>query len=202
MAKAHPFAEYGIDESMSIDKSHHSVFGASKVAADVMVQEYGRHFGMKTVCFRCGCLTGPAHSGTELHGFLSYLMMCAVAGQEYTIYGYKGKQVRDNIHSRDLVAMFWEFCQQPRCGEVYNAGGSRHSNCSVLEAVELCQEITGRKMRVRYTEQNRSGDHIWWISDVRRFRSHYPAWNYTCDLRGVLEEIHAALKARRGAGSV
>jgi CDP-paratose 2-epimerase len=187
----HPF-HIGIDETMSIDQTKHSLFGASKVAADVLVQEYGRYFGMKTACFRGGCLTGPAHAGTELHGFLAYLMKCTVTGQPYRVFGYKGKQVRDNIHSHDLVAAFWEFFRAPRSGEVYNLGGSRHSNCSMLEAIELCQQISGRKLDWTYVEDNRIGDHIWYISDVRRFQGHYPNWKYRYGLREILQEIHAA----------
>ena len=182
----------GIDEQMSIDQTKHSLFGASKVAADVLVQEYGRYFGMRTVCFRGGCLTGPAHAGTELHGFLAYLMKCAVSGAAYRVFGYKGKQVRDNIHSHDLVAAFWQFFQAPRSGEVYNLGGSRHSNCSMLEAISLCEDISGRKLNWSYVADNRNGDHIWYISDVRRFQSHYPDWQYKYGLREILEEIHAA----------
>jgi CDP-paratose 2-epimerase len=192
----HPYAAHGIDEQMSIDQSKHSLFGASKVAADVMVQEYGRYFGLKTGVFRGGCLTGPAHSGTELHGFLAYLAKCAVTGKPYTVFGYKGRQVRDNIHSHDLVQMFWHFFQAPRAGEVYNAGGSRHSNCSMNEATGLCEELTGREMSISYTQENRIGDHIWWISDVRKFRSHYPDWQYRYDIRGILEEIVTALQER------
>jgi CDP-paratose 2-epimerase len=191
IAPGHAF-EPGIDESMSIDQTKHSLFGASKVAADVLVQEYGRYFGMKTVCFRGGCLTGPAHAGAELHGFLAYLMKCTVAGKPYRVFGYKGKQVRDNIHSHDLVAAFWEVFNAPRAGEVYNIGGSRHSNCSMLEAIDLCEEISGKKLDWTYVEDNRIGDHIWWISDVRKFQSHYPGWAYRYDLRGILEEIHGA----------
>jgi CDP-paratose 2-epimerase len=185
----HPYTD-GIDEVMSIDQTKHSVFGASKVAADVMVQEYGRYFGMKTVCFRGGCLTGPSHAGAELHGFLSYLMKCTAQGKPYKVFGYKGKQVRDNIHSADLVSAFWEFFNAPRSGEVYNIGGSRHSHCSMLEAIELCEEISGRKLDWEYVEDNRIGDHIWWVSDVRKFEQHYPGWKFQYDLRGILEEIH------------
>jgi len=192
----HPYAAHGIDEQMSIDQSKHSLFGASKVAADVMVQEYGRYFGLKTGVYRGGCLTGPAHSGTELHGFLAYLAKCAVTGKPYTVFGYKGRQVRDNIHSHDLVQMFWHFFQAPRAGEVYNAGGSRHSNCSMQEATGLCEELTGREMSISYAQENRIGDHIWWISDVRKFRSHYPDWQYRYDIRGILEEIVTALQER------
>jgi len=182
----------GIDETLTIDQSKHSLFGASKVAADILVQEYGRYFGMKTVCFRGGCLTGPGHAGTELHGFLAYLMKCAVIGKPYRVFGYKGKQVRDNIHSFDLVEAFWQFCQAPRCGEVYNMGGSRHSHCSMLEAIRLCEEISGKKLQWSYLEDNRVGDHIWYVSDVRKFQAHYPNWKYKYDLRAVLNEIYTA----------
>ena len=195
IAPGHPY-QNGIDETMSIDQTKHSLFGASKVAADVLVQEYGRYFGMKTGVFRGGCLTGPGHSGTKLHGFLSYLVKCAVSGDAYTIYGYKGKQVRDNIHSLDLVNMFWHFYKSPRAGEVYNAGGGRHSNCSMLEAIRVCEELTGKKMNVVYSEANRIGDHIWWISDVRKFQTHYPEWRYQYTLRAILEQIHSAMRER------
>ncbi|MDG2125602.1 MAG: NAD-dependent epimerase/dehydratase family protein [Verrucomicrobiales bacterium] len=183
---------HGIDETMSIDQTKHSVFGASKVAADVMVQEYGRYFGMPTVCFRGGCLTGPAHAGAELHGFLSYLMKCTVTGKAYRVFGYGGKQVRDNIHAADLVSAFWAFTNAPRAGEVYNIGGSRHSHCSMLEAIALCEEISGKKLAWSYEEDNRIGDHIWWVSDVRKFQRDYPGWGYEFDLRAILEQIHAA----------
>jgi CDP-paratose 2-epimerase len=186
----------GIAETMSIDQSKHSLFGASKVAADLLVQEYGRYFGLKTVSFRGGCLTGPAHSSTKLHGFLAYLMKCTLTGEPYTIFGYRGKQVRDNIHSYDLVNAFYHFYQNPRAGEVYNLGGSRHSNCSMLEAIALCEAISGKKLNYTYTEDNRSGDHIWYISDVRKFQSHYPGWQYRYDLNAILKEIHTAQIAR------
>jgi CDP-paratose 2-epimerase len=192
----HPFAVHGIDETMSIDACLHSVFGASKVAADVMVQEYGRYFGMKTACFRGGCLTGPNHSGTQLHGFLAYLARCAVTGTPYVVHGYKGKQVRDNIHAYDLVSAFWAFINRPRVAEVYNMGGGRDSSCSVIEAIELCEGIAGRPINWRYDPQNRVGDHIWWISDVRKFQSHYPEWNYRYDLRTTLEEIVEGIQSR------
>jgi CDP-paratose 2-epimerase len=192
----HPYYEKGIDEEMSIDHTKHSLFGASKVAADVMVQEYGRYFGMKTGIFRGGCLTGPNHSGAKLHGFLSYLMKCAVTGDQYTIFGYKGKQVRDNIHSYDLVNMFWHFYQNPGHGEVYNAGGGRHSNCSMLEAIAICEEITGNKMNYTYTEDNRIGDHIWWISDVSKFKTGYPGWDWKYDLTDILAHIYKATTSR------
>lgn len=185
----------GIDETMSIDQTKHSLFGASKVAADVLVQEYGRYFGMRTACFRGGCLTGPAHAGTELHGFLAYLMKCTATGRPYRVLGYKGKQVRDNIHSHDLVEAFWEFVQAPRFGEVYNMGGSRHSHGSMLESIAFCEEISGRKLDWTYVEDNRIGDHIWWVSDVRKFQSHYPTWRYSYDMKAILQEIHQAVIA-------
>ena len=186
--------EPGISETMSIDYTKHSLFGASKTAADILVQEYGRYFGMPTTCFRGGCLTGPAHAGTELHGFLSYLMICTVTGRPYRVFGYKGKQVRDNIHSYDLVEAFAAFIEKPRAGEVYNIGGSRHSNCSMLEAINLCEEISGRRLTWSYEEDNRIGDHIWWISDVRKFQEHYPEWKFRYGLREILEEIHVAVR--------
>jgi CDP-paratose 2-epimerase len=189
VAPSHPFAEHGIDESMSIDQSKHSLFGASKVAADVLAQEYGRYFGMKTATFRGGCLTGPAHSGAELHGFLAYLAKCVVTGKPYTIFGYKGKQVRDNIHSYDLVNAFWQVFQAPRPGAVYNMGGSRHANCSMLEAIALCEEMSGRKLDYTLAEGARSGDHIWYVSDVRRFQKDFPQWSYRYDMRTTLREI-------------
>ena len=184
--------EPGISEKMSIDQTKHSLFGASKTAGDVLVQEYGRYFNMPTTCFRGGCLTGPAHAGTELHGFLSYLMKCTVSGRPYRVFGYKGKQVRDNIHSYDLVEAFAAFIESPRVAEVYNVGGSRHCNCSMLEAIQLCEKISGKKLSWDYVEDNRIGDHIWWISDVRKFREHYPAWNFRYGLRNILEEIYDA----------
>jgi CDP-paratose 2-epimerase len=187
--------EPGISESMNIDSTKHSLFGASKVAADILVQEYGRYFGMPTVSFRGGCLTGPAHAGTELHGFLSYLMICTVTGRPYRVFGYKGKQVRDNIHSFDLVEAFAEFIRAPRAGEVYNIGGGRHSNCSILEAIETCEEISGKKLSWNYEETNRIGDHIWWISDVRKFQAHYPKWKFRYGMREILKEIHAVVSA-------
>ena len=185
--------EPGISETMSIDYTKHSLFGASKAAADILVQEYGRYFGMPTVSFRGGCLTGPAHAGTELHGFLSYLMICTVTGRPYRVFGYGGKQVRDNIHSADLVDAFAAFIRAPRAGEVYNIGGSRHSNCSMIEAIALCEEISGKRLTWKYEEDNRIGDHIWWISDVRKFQEHYPEWKFRYGLREILEEIHAAV---------
>lgn len=186
----------GIDETMSIDQCKHSLFGASKVAADVLVQEYGRYFNLKTACFRGGCLTGPSHSGTRLHGFLSYLIKCTMTGNSYQVYGYQGKQVRDNIHSYDLVNAFYHFYQNPRIGEVYNIGGSRHSNCSMLEAIGYCEEISGKKLDWSYCEENRIGDHIWWISDVSKFKKHYPDWNLTYNVPEILQEIWAENKQR------
>jgi CDP-paratose 2-epimerase len=192
----HPYFKNGIDERMSIDQSKHSIFGASKVAADVMVQEYGRYFGMKTAVFRGGCLTGPNHSGAQLHGFLAYLMRCAITKDHYTIFGYKGKQVRDNIHSEDLLNMFWNFYQNPRCGEVYNAGGGRFANCSMIEAIELCEEITGNKMNYSYQETNRIGDHIWYISDLSKFKAHYPDWHWQYDLKRTMVQMYDAMSKR------
>jgi CDP-paratose 2-epimerase len=189
--ESHPY-HIGIDEAMSIDQCKHSVFGASKVAADVMVQEYGKYFGMKTAVFRGGCLTGPAHAGAELHGFLAYLMKCIVEKRPYRIFGYKGKQVRDNIHSEDLVNAFLHFYRAPRSGEVYNIGGSRHSNCSMMEAINKGEALSGNKLDYTYVEDNRIGDHIWYISDVSKFRAHYPDWDYNYNIDGILEEIYHA----------
>ena len=192
----HRFAEHGIDETMSIDASTHSLFGVSKASADLMVQEFGRYFGLKTACFRGGCLTGPGHSGAMLHGFLSYLMKCAVTGDAYRVLGYKGKQVRDNIHSFDLVNAFWHVFQKPRSAEIYNIGGARRANCSMLEAIAMCEQLTGRPMNWSYVDDNRIGDHVWWISDIRRFQSHYPEWQFTYDIRAMLAEIHDAMQQR------
>ncbi|HYF48364.1 MAG TPA: NAD-dependent epimerase/dehydratase family protein [Planctomycetota bacterium] len=189
LSQKHPWHKHGIDETMSIDQSKHSLFGASKVAADVLVQEYGRYFGMKTGVFRGGCLTGPAHSAAELHGFLAYLVKCALTGKPYTIFGYKGKQVRDNIHAYDLVNAFWHFFKTPKSGAVYNMGGSRHSNCSVLEAAQMVEKLTGKALKYEVVDQARSGDHIWWISDVRKFQKDHRAWKYKYDLKMIMEEI-------------
>ena len=186
---SHPYAEKGIDETMSIDCSKHSIFGASKVAADILVQEYGKYFNLRTACFRGGCLTGPAHSAAELHGFLAYLIKCIANQKPYTIFGYKGKQVRDNIHSYDLVNAFYHFYQSPRSGEVYNMGGSRHSNVSMLEAIEKIERLTGQKALITYSDENRSGDHIWYISDVSKFQAHYPEWQYRYDIDMILDEM-------------
>lgn len=180
----------GISEDMSIDQSKHSLFGASKVAADILVQEYGRYFGIRTGSFRGGCLTGPNHSGTKLHGFLAYLMKCTVTGTPYTVFGYKGKQVRDNIHSSDLISAFYEFYQDPDIAAVYNIGGGRESNCSMLEAIQICQEISGNDLNYVYADENRIGDHIWYISDLSKFKSRYPSWSLKYDVNLILEEIY------------
>lgn len=190
---AHPYAN-GIDESMSIDQTTHSIFGVSKVAADTLVQEYGRYFGLNTVVFRGGCLTGPAHSAAQLHGFLAYLVKCVATGTPYTIFGYKGKQVRDNIHASDLVNMFWHFHQHPRPGEVYNAGGGRFSNISVLEALAKAGELLGRTPAYEYKDENRIGDHIWYISDLTKFRSHYPEWEPVYDIDAVMRDLVAGVR--------
>jgi len=189
----------GIAEDMSIDQSKHSLFGVSKVAADVLVQEYGRYFGMKTAIFRGGCLTGPNHSGTALHGFLAYLMKCAATGTAYTIFGYKGKQVRDNIHSTDLIAAFDEVFRNPGKAEVFNIGGGRESNCSMIEAIDLCEAITGKKMNYNYSEDNRSGDHIWYISDLAKFKARYPGWKIRYDVPRILGEIYEFNRERWAA---
>ena len=182
----------GIGEDMAIDHCMHSLFGASKAAADLMVQEYGRYFGMNTGCFRGGCLTGPNHSGTQLHGFLSYLMKCTAAGRPYSIFGHKGKQVRDNIHSADLIHAFAEFHRAPRPGEVYNIGGGRFSHCSMLEAIRMSEEIAGRELDWSYVDESRAGDHIWWVSDNSKFERHFPAWKQEYDVPRILGEIHEA----------
>ncbi|MFH1191705.1 MAG: NAD-dependent epimerase/dehydratase family protein [Candidatus Omnitrophota bacterium] len=184
----------GIDETMSVDNCLHSVFGASKLAADIMTQEYGKYFHLKTGVFRGGCLTGPAHSGAELHGFLSYLVKCALAKRKYKIYGYKGKQVRDNIHSFDLVNAFYHFFQNPRGGEVYNIGGGRFANVSVLEAMQMCEKLSGEKFNYEYIDAPRIGDHIWWVSDVAKFKAHYPAWQYKFGIEETVGEIYQMQK--------
>ena len=191
----HPYAD-GIEEDMSIDMTKHSLFGASKVAADVVVQEYGRYFGMKTSCFRGGTLTGPNHSAAELHGFLAYVMQCTMSGTPYRVFGYQGKQVRDAIHSSDLISCFEQVHRAPRSAEVYNIGGGRHSNCSVREAIAMCEDITGRTLDHTYVEDNRIGDHIWWIGSNARFQEHYPDWSLTYDVRMILEEMFDANKDR------
>lgn len=196
---AHEYVD-GIPETMSIDGTLHSLFGASKVAADTLVQEYGRYFGMRTACFRGGCLTGPNHSATQLHGFLAYLMKCAVIGTPYTIFGYKRKQVRDNIHSADLIHAFHHFFLNPQCGATYNIGGGRFSNCSMLEAVTLCETITGNELNCAYIDENRRGDHIWWISDLSRFKADYPAWSLRFSVPDILRQIYELNIERWRAG--
>ena len=191
----------GIDTTMTIDDSMHSLFGVSKVAADLMVQEYGRYFDMPTVCFRAGCLTGPNHAGAMLHGFLSYLMRCTVAGEPYTIFGYDGRQVRDNIHSADLVRAFEAVHRAPRPAAVYNIGGGRYSNCSMIEAIALCEEIAGRSLQWTLSDQSRMGDHRWWISDLREFQTDFPDWEPEFDLRAILREIHDQNAERWSAAS-
>jgi CDP-paratose 2-epimerase len=191
----------GIPESFSIDQSLHSVFGASKVAADVMVQEYGRYFGMPTCCLRGGCLTGPNHSGVELHGFLSYLVKCNLEGKVYKVYGYKGKQVRDNVHSYDVAQLMAAFIKEPRCGEVYNLGGGRANSVSILEAFKLAESISGKPMRSEYVDQSRKGDHICYISNLAKIRSHFPQWNITKSLDQIFQEIHESWRTRMAATS-
>jgi CDP-paratose 2-epimerase len=182
----------GVDTSMSIDGTMHSLFGVSKAAADLMVQEYGRYFDMPTVCFRGGCLTGPSHAGAQLHGFLSYLMRCTVTGDPYTVFGYDGKQVRDNIHSNDVVRAFEAFHSAPRSGAVYNLGGGRESNCSMREAIAACERIAGRELDWTLSDKARAGDHRWWISDLSDFKRDYPGWELRYDLEATLREIHDA----------
>lgn len=185
----HEWHEHGIPEEMSIDNSVHSLFGASKVAADIMCQEYGRYFGLKTGTFRGGCLTGPGHSGAEMHGFLAYLMKCTAVGDPYTVFGYEGKQVRDNIHADDLIMAFDAFRLNPRAGEAYNIGGGRHANCSMLEAIELCEKIADRKLEWTYSDENRVGDHMWWVSDTRKFQAHFPEFKLQYDIEEILVDI-------------
>jgi CDP-paratose 2-epimerase len=188
--------ENGIDENMSIDNTLHSVFGASKTSADILVQEYGKYFNLNTVCFRGGCLTGPSHSGTSLHGFLSYLVKCTLSEAEYTIYGYKGKQVRDNIHSLDLIKAFDEFHKKPKKGEVYNIGGGTDSNCSMVEAINIIEEISGKNLKYKYTDKARIGDHKWYVSDLTKFKTHFPNWKITYDINSIIEEIYIENKTR------
>lgn len=197
ISEDHRFFAHGVDESMIIDASMHSLFGVSKTAADLMVQEYGRYFGLRTTCLRGGCLTGPAHSGAELHGFLSYLVRCVTEGRRYTVYGYKGKQVRDNIHSYDLVNALWQVFLRPRAAAVYNMGGGRHSNCSMLEAIHIAEEVAGRPLDHTYSDKNRSGDHIWWVSDTRRFEVDYPEWKRRYDIQTMIREINASFTETR-----
>ncbi|MDQ2844456.1 MAG: NAD-dependent epimerase/dehydratase family protein [Acidobacteriota bacterium] len=193
---ADPAYQHGIPETFSIDQSKHSLFGASKVAADVMVQEYGRYFGMPTCALRGGCLTGPNHSGVELHGFLSYLVRCNIQDREYKVFGYQGKQVRDNIHSEDVANFIVAFCHAPRSGEVYNIGGGKDNSCSILEAFKMVEEFTGKPQKYSYVEQNRIGDHICYYSDLRKMKAHYPGWTITRPLRDVFREITESWNAR------
>jgi CDP-paratose 2-epimerase len=195
---ADPTYTHGISETFSIDQSTHSLFGASKVAGDVLVQEYGRYFKMPTCCLRGGCLTGPNHSGVELHGFLSYLVKCNLEERTYNIFGYKGKQVRDNIHSQDVAKFMFEFYNAPRQGEVYNLGGGRDNSCSILEAFEITSQFTGKKQKHTYLEGNRVGDHICYYSDLRKMRAHYPQWNVTISLQDTIRQIVEAYKQRNG----
>ena len=191
-----PRFENGIPETFSIDQSKHSLFGASKVAADVMVQEYGRYFSMPTCCLRGGCLTGPNHSGVELHGFLSYLVKCNLEKREYKVFGYKGKQVRDNIHSEDVASFIHEFSKAPRCGEVYNLGGGKENACSILEAFAAVEKLTGTRQEYVYVDQNRIGDHICYYSDLRKMKAHYPKWGITKSLDDIFREIVDSWKSR------
>jgi CDP-paratose 2-epimerase len=193
---ADPSYKHGIPETFSIDQSKHSLFGASKVAADVMVQEYGRYFGMPTCCLRGGCLTGPNHSGVELHGFLSYLVRCNIEQREYKIFGYQGKQVRDNIHSEDVAGLIDAFCATPRSGEVYNLGGGYDNACSILEAFEMVEKLTGKKQKYSYVDQNRIGDHICYYSDLRKIKAHFPGWRITRSLVDIFREIVASWEVR------
>jgi CDP-paratose 2-epimerase len=188
--------EHGIPENFSIDQCLHSLFGASKAASDLLVQEYGRYFDMPTCCLRGGCLTGPNHSGVELHGFLSYLVKCNLEAREYSVFGYKGKQVRDNIHSEDVAQFMYEFYQQPRSGEVYNLGGGKGNSCSILEAFEMVEAITGKKQKYQYVDKNRMGDHICYYSDLRKMKEHYPRWSITRSLPQITEEIVRAWHSR------
>ena len=196
LAPEHPWATHGIPEEMPIDNCLHSLFGVSKLSADMLVQEYGRYFGLRTGCFRCGCITGPGHSGAPLHGFLAYLVRCAVEDRPYSIIGYNGKQVRDNIHAADLAAAFWCFIQDPSPGQVFNMGGGRSGSCSVNEAVTLAEALTRRPMSIRFIDEPRIGDHQWWITDVRKFRARYPQWSHTFDITALIADIHSGLHRR------
>ena len=195
LPKGHELHE-GISETFDIDQSLHSLFGASKLSADILAQEYGRYFGMKTAIFRAGCITGSDHSGAELHGFLNYLVKCALSGKHYTIFGYKGKQVRDNIHAADLAEAFWHTADKPTSGEVFNIGGGRHCNCSVLEAIELIESYTGKKVSYSISEVARTGDHQWWLSDCSKFQNMYPNWNYTYSASDLVREIADGVEDR------
>ena len=194
---ADPAYANGIPETFTIDQSTHSLFGASKVASDILAQEYGRYFSMPTCALRGGCLTGPNHSGVELHGFLSYLVKCNLEGREYKLFGYKGKQVRDNIHSLDVARFMFEFASAPRCGEVYNLGGGKDNSCSVLEAFKLAENFSGKAMKYTYVDQNRTGDHICYYRDLRKMRAHYPKWNLTKSLEQTFKEIVEAWQTRK-----
>jgi CDP-paratose 2-epimerase len=196
---ADPRFQQGIPEDFPIDQSAHSLFGASKLAADIFVQEYGRRFGIPTCCLRCGYLTGPSHAGVELHGFLSYLIRCNIEGRAYKVYGYKGKQVRDNIHSRDVAHFMWEFFTKPRMAEVYNLGGGKENSCSVLEAFALAKEISGRDQSYVMLEENRIGDHICYYSDLRKVQAHYPNWKINISLRNIVQEIAEGWRHRLGS---
>jgi CDP-paratose 2-epimerase len=193
LEKSHEYYQ-GIPENFSVDQTKHSLFGCSKLSADVYVQEYGKYFNLKTTIFRGGCLTGSKHRGEELHGFLNYLVKCNIEGRTYNLYGYKGKQVRDNIHSMDLVSAFYEVYKNPKIGEVYNIGGSRYSNCSIIEAISLIEKITDKKMKLNYINENRIGDHIWWISDMSKFKQQYPNWKVKRDSFKIIDETISALK--------
>lgn len=188
--------EQGIGETLSVDQSTHSLFGVSKLAGDLLAQEYGRYFGIPGCCLRCGCITGPSHSGVELHGFLSYLVKCHVESREYTVFGYKGKQVRDNIHAADVVSFMHEFYRSPRVAEVYNLGGGKANSCSILEAFARMEAISGRKMTCRYQDENRRGDHICYYSDLRKMQAHYPEWRITRPLPAIFEEIEKSWRIR------
>ncbi|HSU66823.1 MAG TPA: NAD-dependent epimerase/dehydratase family protein [Tepidisphaeraceae bacterium] len=196
---ADPAYEHGIAETFTIDQSKHSLFGASKVAGDVMVQEYGRYFNLPTCCLRGGCLTGPDHSGVELHGFLSFLVKCNLEGREYKLFGYKGKQVRDNIHAHDVARFIHAFVDAPRCGEVYNLGGGKGNACSVLEAFKLAEQFTGRPQKYVYVEENRIGDHICYYSDLRKMKAHYPSWDISIDLPSIVKQIVDGWRSRNPA---
>jgi CDP-paratose 2-epimerase len=187
----------GISEEFPIDQSKHSLFGASKVAADIMVQEYGRYFGLKTCCLRGGCLTGPNHSGVELHGFLSFLIRCNAEGRTYKVYGYQGKQVRDNIHSLDVARFIHAFSENPHCGEVYNIGGGRENSCSIPEAFDRASALSGKPMQYEYLDKNREGDHICYISNLSKMKTHYPSWSITKSLDDIFTEIHQSVSSRK-----
>ncbi len=186
---SHPYYK-GVDEKMGVDNTLHSLFGASKLSADILVQEYGKYYGLKTACFRCGCISGKFHCGVELHGFLSYLVRCFILNKKYVIYGYKGKQVRDNLHAYDLAKAFYLFYLNPKYGEIYNLGGGRFSNVSVLEAISICEKICGKKIEIEYKDENRIGDHIWWITDNSKFKKDFPDWELTYNVEKIIEEIY------------